>query len=193
MSSVIVLNANYEYWDEVSIRKVVRWLLKDKIQIVIAKEDETYNSISLKINMPVVVRLMNFVGYKIKNSKISYSDNRVFIRDNNICQYWHKDDMGNKFKYVCTEDERTIDHVTPKDKGGETSFDNCVCACKDCNTRIKKNKLPHEAGLELIRKPYTPQIRAGEFAVIKFVYNPRKLSHKYYMEKIIGKTFSHRA
>ncbi|MFF2591010.1 HNH endonuclease [Peribacillus butanolivorans] len=48
-------------------------------------------------------------------------------------------------KYTCTyckEYGSTIDHVIPKSKGGNTSFENCVCACKRCNSQ--KANLPVE-------------------------------------------------
>lgn len=44
----------------------------------------------------------------------------VFKRDNYTCVYCGK--YGN-----------TVDHVIPKSKGGEYSFNNLVCSCKDCN------------------------------------------------------------
>jgi len=191
--SVIVLNTNYEYWDEITdLKKVIKWYLKDKIQIVVEKEEE-YNSVSLSIKIPAVVRLLGFVGFKIKSDHVPYSKTAVYNRDNNICQYWHYDESGHRFKYLCTENERTVDHVTPTSRGGKTNFENCVCSCRDCNERIKKNRLPQEAGLELIRKPFVPRGRRGEMFTVRFVYNPKKLSHRYYMEKVLGKEFSHRA
>ncbi|QHC05849.1 hypothetical protein GRQ40_12650 [Anoxybacillus sp. PDR2] len=36
----------------------------------------------------------------------------------------------------------TIDHIIPKSKGGISSFKNCICACKRCNT--KKGDLSSE-------------------------------------------------
>lgn len=37
--------------------------------------------------------------------------------------------------FYCKEYGLTIDHVMPKSKGGITSFENCVCSCKKCNSQ----------------------------------------------------------
>jgi len=48
--------------------------------------------------------------------------------------------------------------VIPRDYGGKTTWENIVCSCIKCNTR-KANRLPHEAGMRLIRKPARPKWR----------------------------------
>jgi 5-methylcytosine-specific restriction endonuclease McrA len=45
----------------------------------------------------------------------------VKLRDNKRCVY-----CGSK-------DNLTIDHVRPRSKGGKTTADNCVTACRSCN------------------------------------------------------------
>jgi len=190
MSSVIVLTRNFEYHSEVNIKKVLKWLIKEKIEVVVSHENEELRGIEFRIKMPLVVRLIHFVGYRVKTDKVSYSDYGVYNRDNNCCQYWHYDEKGKRFIYQCTEQDRTIDHVVPRDMGGETSYENCVCACQHHNVVVKKNKLPKEVGLELIRKPVEPRVKRGDYVTIKFAYNPNKLSHKYYMEKVLNRSFS---
>jgi len=49
----------------------------------------------------------------------------VFKRDRYTCNY-------------CGKYGDTIDHVVPKSKGGMTSSENCVCACRCCN-QLKDN------------------------------------------------------
>jgi 5-methylcytosine-specific restriction endonuclease McrA len=49
----------------------------------------------------------------------------------------------------------TIDHVIPKSKGGDDSWENMVAACLPCNNR-KGNRSPEEAKLKMKIKPYTP-------------------------------------
>jgi len=192
MTSVIVLNSNYEFWTEVTVHKVLKWISKNKIEIVLEHESEEIRSITLTIKMPVVVRLLNFVSYKIKGEITQYSDQAVFNRDSNICQYYHRDENGKKYKYQCTEDETTIDHVLPKSRGGKSTFENTVCCCRWHNEVVKKNMTPEEAGIDLIRKPSMPRQKRGDFAVFRFAYNPRRLSHVYYMEKWLKKSFTHK-
>ena len=51
-----------------------------------------------------------------------------------------------------------LDHVHPKDKGGETNWENVVTSCIKCNTR-KGNKLPRESGMQPFKKPVAPKWR----------------------------------
>ena len=49
-----------------------------------------------------------------------------------------------------------LDHVVPRDRGGRDSFENLVWSKKEINS-LKANRLPHEAGLRLMRKPTAPE------------------------------------
>jgi 5-methylcytosine-specific restriction endonuclease McrA len=51
----------------------------------------------------------------------------------------------------------TVDHIIPQSKGGKSTFDNRVAACRECNHK-KGNRTPNEAKMYLIRQPYTPTI-----------------------------------
>jgi hypothetical protein len=185
-ASVIVLNRNYEYWTEASIQKVVKWLLKKKIEVVVAADDREIGGLEIRFKMPLVVRLLEFVGYKPRSETIPESDDAVFARDNNFCQYWHHAD-GRRFMYKCTTEDRTIDHVTPTSRGGsKNSFTNKVCCCRWHNEIVKKNHTPEEAGLELVRKPFVPRRSRSDYVVMRFAFNPRKLAHKVYVEQVLG-------
>jgi len=184
--SVVVLNRNYEYWTEASIKKVMKWLVTDKIEIVVSHDTDEVGSIDLRVKAPLVVRLLTFVGFKPKSDLIPFSYDAVYHRDNNICQYWHKDENGNKYKHRCTVDDRTIDHVLPVSRGGRNTFENCVCSCRTCNELVKKNRTPEEVGLHLIRKPIVPRRDKTQFVIMRFAYNPHKLSHQMYKDVILG-------
>ena len=195
MTSVVVLTRDFQFWTEINMDKFWKWLVKEKIEVLACHDGsfENYNLpleqaiTTFKVRRPLVVRLLGFVGYKVKTEEIGFSKEAVFQRDKNICQYWHYNEQGQAFKYLCKEDERTLDHVIPKSRGGAThSFENAVCSCRSCNIDIKKNKTPEEAGLKLIRKPFIPKRNRGEFVTVRFAYNPRKLAHKIYVEKILG-------
>jgi len=188
--SVIVLNRNYQFWGETNIQKVMKWFVKEKIEIVISDESSQIGAINFKINTPLVVRLLKFVGYKVKRKEIPYSAHAIFERDKNVCQYWHKNANGKKFKYKCSANDRTIDHVIPVSRGGKNSFKNCVCSCRHCNEIIKRNRTPEEADLELIRKPQIPK-KEDYISIKLFSFNERNKAHKIYQEKILGEVFSH--
>jgi len=58
----------------------------------------------------------------------------VFSRDRWICQLCHK---RTPKKLKGTNDLRapTLDHITPLVLGGDHSYRNCQCACRDCNNK----------------------------------------------------------
>lgn len=191
MTSVIVLTRDYQFWGEIDLESKGRqrfWKLlsKEKIEILAADEYEEIGTTSFKVKKPFVIRLLKFVGYKIKKEEINWSAEAVFARDNNVCQYWHFNEYNKAFKYRCKDSERTIDHLQPRSKGGENTFENTVCACHNCNVNIKKDRPLKDTGLKLIRKPFVPKQNKGDFAIIKFAYNPNKLSHRIYVERILG-------
>jgi hypothetical protein len=196
MTSVVVLTKNWSYWGERSLEDAIKLYFRGKIEIVKADESRhiktgiSRDGVVFKMPAPLVIRLLSFAGYKIKKEKIEWSEEAVFKRDNNICQYWHTDENGNQFKYKCNATDRTLEHVIPRSKGGTNSFTNCVCACRYHNTVVKKNHLPEEVGLKLIRKPEVPKSRKGDMAIISFSFNPQNKAHQAFYEAM-GMSFSH--
>ena len=69
----------------------------------------------------------------------------MFARDRHTCQYCGRQ----------THD-LTLDHVTPRHRGGAHSWENLVTACKPCNHR-KGGKTLEEARLRLHREPHEPR------------------------------------
>ena len=48
--------------------------------------------------------------------------------------------------------ELTLDHVIPRSRAGETTWENLVACCHPCNNR-KGSRTPEEAGMRLARAP----------------------------------------
>jgi len=199
MSSVVVLTKNYAYWGERSIRDAVRLHCRGKIEILKVDESKVITAgisregITFKMPAPLVIRLLDFVGYHIKKEDVRCTDAAVYERDRNVCQYWHYDEKKKRrFKYRCTTEERTIDHVIPKSRNGGEGFNNKVCCCRWHNEKVKKNHTPKEAALVLLREPRAPRFRKGDMAIITFSYNPQSVAHKAYNE-YLGVQFSHEA
>ena len=86
---------------------------------------------------------------RLPRLEVRFSRRNVFLRDKFTCQYCAK---------VLPETQLNLDHVTPRDKGGRTTWENIVTSCFRCNTR-KANKLPHEAGMHPRSKPFAPRWR----------------------------------
>lgn len=70
----------------------------------------------------------------------------LFERDQNLCLY-----CGD----VLSIKKLTRDHVFPKSRGGANTWENCVTACQDCNSK-KGDKTPEEAHMKLLAVPYAP-------------------------------------
>jgi 5-methylcytosine-specific restriction endonuclease McrA len=68
----------------------------------------------------------------------------LFARDNWRCVYCGT--AGGRL---------TLDHVIPRSKGGDSTWENVVTSCAPCNLR-KGNRLPHEVQMELSARPRPP-------------------------------------
>lgn len=191
MTNVVVLTRNYVYWGERPLHSALRLIVKGKVEVVAADESrEIRAGISrdgavFKMPAPLVIRLLDFVGIHYKREEIGFSKEAVFERDNNFCQYYHTDEMGNRFKHKCSDEERTIDHVIPRVKGGPNTFLNCVTCCRTHNERVKRGRSLKECGLQLLRQPFEPKRRRGDMVVLSFRFNQESAAHKAY-RAIVG-------
>ena len=79
----------------------------------------------------------------------------LFQRDQNLCLY-----CGDEFSYA----QLTRDHIMPASRGGDTSWENCVTACRECNQR-KDARTPEEAHMKLLAVPYTPNL--AEYLILQ--------------------------
>lgn len=100
------------------------------------------NTIIIPINMTFVVNEAPKFDHVDKVSRYM-----LYKRDDGKCAYCGKS---------LSQKESTIDHIIPKDKGGLTTWDNCVISCKPCNN-FKDNKTLEESGMKLLIHPYNPK------------------------------------
>ena len=140
MGRALVLNATYEPLCVVPIRRAVVLVLKQKAE-VLHQDGGVMHSERLEVPIPSVIRLKHFVRVPYR-ARVSLSRRAVFVRDNFQCQY-------------CSHSAENVDHIVPRSRGGLHTWENVVAACKRCNT-AKEDRLPHEAGMKLRRKPTVP-------------------------------------
>ena len=126
----------FESWREVSEFKCDHGLDDD--------DSEWISTVNYDIEVPRVIRLLTYNRYPDNN--VSLNRRNLFARDENKCQY-----CGVKYPMS----ELSIDHVVPRAQGGQTTWDNVVCACTSCNRR-KGSHTPKGAGMKLIRRPGAP-------------------------------------
>jgi len=96
------------------------------------------------IRVPRVIVLMAYD--RIPKRRVRFNRLNIYARDNNTCQY-----CGKRF----TKRRLNLDHVTPRSRGGKSTWENVVCSCLRCN-RHKGGRSPEEAGLKLLRRPFRP-------------------------------------
>lgn len=165
---VLVLNRLWQAVNTCTARRAFTLLYQGHAQVVSADNDnnflthdfqswrdlsrsqpdaESVRTISLNIRIPRIIVLLIFE--RLPKKEVKFTRHNVFERDKNTCQYCDK---------VFDRSELNLDHVLPRDRGGQTSWENIVCSCIPCNTK-KGNRLPHECGMQLRRKPKRPKWR----------------------------------
>lgn len=144
MGRALVLNATYEPLCVVPVRRAVVLVLKEKAEVVHAT-DQVLHSARLDLPAPSVIRLTYVVKVPIR-TRAALSRRAVFARDGHRCQY-------------CGGVAENIDHVVPRSRGGRHEWENVVAACRPCNAR-KEDRLLHEVGMELRRRPTVPRERS---------------------------------
>lgn len=130
--------------------QAIKW--EDWLNLPVRDFDMCIRTANLEIRIPSIVICANF--NKIPNKAPKLSKRNIMMRDNFTCQFTGKPYDKNQLN---------IDHVIPKSKGGRNTWENLVTCHKDVNTK-KRDRLPQEAGLSLIRKPICPTSSALFFA-----------------------------
>jgi 5-methylcytosine-specific restriction endonuclease McrA len=120
-------------------------LAKQKVEVLRYSEKIVRTGEGLIMKIPAVMKLIKLIR-TIYRTKVPFSKKNLFVRDGYHCAY-----CGVKTERL------TIDHIVPKSRGGETSFENCVAACKPCNNK-KGKRTPNEAKMYLKVKTYQPTI-----------------------------------
>jgi len=115
------------------------------ITLPIRDSDHAVHTVRGAIRVPTVIVAVNFAKVPKKRPKLCAKTIRE--RDRNRCQYTGK---------LLRPDEGSLDHVLPRSRGGKDEWGNLVWADKAVNAR-KGNRLPHEAGLKLLRVPRAPK------------------------------------
>ncbi|TRZ65985.1 HNH endonuclease [bacterium] len=138
---VLVLNQNYEPITVCNVRRAVILAFLGKAEIVSRSQDKIIRTVYRCFEYPSIVRLSIFV--RVPYKKIILSRKNILRRDNHRCQY-------------CGSTQNlTIDHIIPKSKGGDDTWENLVTACIRCNNK-KGNRTPEESNMVLRVRPKKP-------------------------------------
>ncbi len=138
---VLVLNQDYSALTICSVQKAFILVYMNKAELVSRSETDFLRTVTTTYPFPSIIRLHRYVHLPYKG--VVLSRHNIFRRDSHRCQYC-----------LATE-ELTLDHVVPKSRGGKSSWDNLVTACKRCNSK-KGDFTPQEANMRLAQEPYKP-------------------------------------
>lgn len=144
MGKVLLLNKECEPLNITSWKRAFILLIKGKAEYI-EKLDEIDDYIKVgDYYIPKTIKLTYEMA--IPQLELPFSRENIFIRDGFTCQY-----CGEKF----SREELTLDHIYPKSRGGETSWENIVACCRHCN-QLKADQTPEEAQMPLLNKPEKP-------------------------------------
>jgi 5-methylcytosine-specific restriction endonuclease McrA len=151
-NSVVVFSKNYLPLARINIKRAIVLLITGQAESLEFGSTTKWEvrSPSLVLQVPEHIRLT--AGNPERLWKVPPVNRReVLRRDNHTCQY-------------CNSTRNlTIDHVIPRSKGGQHTWDNVVAACERCNS-LKGDWLPHEANMIPKTKPKAPIHPAVAFA-----------------------------
>ena len=138
---VLVLNASYEPINICGARRALVLVLKG-----IARTEEEHGLMlhaqRSRIAMPSVIRLLEY--RRIPHQTRALSRKNILLRDRNTCQY-----CG----VVLASSDLTLDHVVPRSRGGNSTWENLVACCHVCNRRKGNRMLGEIEDMLLIREP----------------------------------------
>jgi 5-methylcytosine-specific restriction endonuclease McrA len=143
MRKVLLLNASFEALGTIACARAVALLWKGSAELVERDGDRVLRSQRAVFPVPSVIRLTHYIDIRGRQRRSSSKRNRILARDRYKCQYCGV--KGNDFTL-------TMDHLLPVSRGGPTSPENLVAACKPCNDR-KGARTPEEARMTLICNP----------------------------------------
>jgi 5-methylcytosine-specific restriction endonuclease McrA len=130
---------------EISDGNFVPTKWSDWIALSVRDSDQSVKTPRGLVRVPTVIIAVNYAKVPLRRPRFGVRG--VWERGGGVCQY-----TGRKLDRL----EGNIDHVVPRSRGGETSWQNCVLAHREVNSR-KADRLPHEAGLRLRKLPSAPR------------------------------------
>lgn len=138
---VLVLDFSYEWLNVISLQEAVKLIFSGRAEACKEEKNIPFHSlrtVSSEYRIPSIIRLLKMARGRLRVRKtIGFTKQNVILRDNGTCQY-----CGIREKSM------TIDHVVPRARGGQSTWENCVAACYRCN----QNK--GELDLKVFEKRY---------------------------------------
>lgn len=114
-------------------------------RLPVRDKDDELPIVGGALRVPRVLHLRRYE--RTRRPTIRLSRKNLMLRDAHQCQYCARRPPVR---------DLNIDHVIPRSRGGQDSWENLVTACRTCNLR-KGWRTPEEASMHLIRQPFAPR------------------------------------
>lgn len=171
-ANVLALNRNYLAVQVISVRRAFCLLFKELAEVIHVDQgqycsydfdswrelcelrhavgdrqdhEDWIKAVNFEIQVPRIIRLMYYD--RIPKESVKFNRRNIFLRDGHRCQY-----CGKRY----SSPRLSLDHVLPKSRGGQETWENIVCACLKCNVD-KGGRTPCEAGMKLLQQPIKPK------------------------------------
>ena len=115
------------------------------LTLPVREDDRAVLTVRGPVRVPTVIVAVKFA--RVPKRRPTLNARNIRERDGGRCQYTGR---------VLGPGEGNLDHVVPRSRGGRDSWENLVWSAREVNTR-KGSRLPHEAGLKLLRAPSAPR------------------------------------
>ena len=134
---MLLLNSTYEPLTALPMRRAIVMVICGKADVVHHDPaGPVIHSATSSIVVPSVIQLRSYVRVPYR-ARVPMTRAALMHRDRFCCAY-------------CGAKADTVDHVVPRSRGGDHSWENCVACCSTCNHR-KGDKLLTELGWALRR------------------------------------------
>jgi 5-methylcytosine-specific restriction endonuclease McrA len=139
----LLLNATFEPLTALPLRRAIVLVVCGKADVVHGDTAGlVLHSATASVVAPSVIKLCTFVRVPYR-ARVPMTRAALMHRDRFRCAY-------------CGSKADTVDHVVPRSRGGDHSWENCVAACAGCNHR-KADRLLTELGWTLRSTPLPPK------------------------------------
>lgn len=139
----LVLNAGFEPLAVVSFRRALMLVMSDKATVIKADADNPVVATTGVFERPSVIVLTRYVKVPYVG-RVPVTRRGILRRDGHHCAY-------------CGRSGNTIDHVVPRSRGGEDTWENLVTCCFKCNN-VKGDRTLAQLGWKL---RFTPRMPSG--------------------------------
>jgi len=157
---VLVLNSSLQPLSVIPERRLIVLLSKHKVTFVDENVrdliEESIRVRRLELERPVIVQLL--ANIRVPRVALQPTRSNILLRDEDTCQY-----CGKRSR------DLTLDHIIPRSRGGQSTWENLVASCKACNGR-KGSHLLKEVNMHLLR---TPRPLTQEYAGIFLLRYPK--------------------